>query len=156
MHPPASGGQKSNQTMSDKGTIRILVIDDDIEFREQMRMQLAAAGYAAEVAEDAVEGGKAILEHPPDLVLCDIRMPHLGGLDLVALMRTDERCASIPVIFVSGFGDNETIAKAVDLGGADFLSKPIAHADLLASIEACLSVGGRKAISSDAGFPPVV
>jgi two-component system, sensor histidine kinase and response regulator len=142
--------------MPDKRTIRILVIDDDAEFREQMRMQLEVAGYAAEVAEDAVEGGKAILAHPPDLVLCDIRMPHLNGLDLLALMRTEERCASIPVIFVSGFGDNATIAKAVDLGGADFLSKPIAHADLIASIEACLKAGGRKAISSDDDLPPVV
>jgi DNA-binding response OmpR family regulator len=142
--------------MSDKAAIRILIIDDDVEFREQMRMQLVAAGYAAELAEDAVEGGRAIVEHPPDLVLCDIRMPHMGGLELVALMRTDERCASIPVIFVSGFGDSETIARAVDLGGADFLAKPIAHADLIASIEACLRAGGRTPIPRDVGFPPVV
>jgi len=142
--------------MSDKGTIRILVINDDSEFREQMRMQLEAAGYAAELAEDAVEGGRAIVDRPPDLVLCDIRMPHLGGLDLVALMRTDERSASIPVIFISGLNDTETIGKAVQMGGADFLAKPIAHADLIASIEACLKAGGRKPTPHDVGFPPVV
>ncbi len=156
MHPPASGGQKSGQHMSDKDTIRILVIDDDVEFGNLLRMQLAAVGYAAEVAEDAVEGGKAIIERPPDLILCDINMPHLSGLELVALLRTEDRSAKIPVIFISGSNDNATIAKAVALGAADFLAKPIAHADLIASVKACLKSGGRRPFARDVGFPPVV
>ena len=56
--------------MSDKGTIRTLFIDDDIGFREPMRVQFSAAGYAAEVAEDAVEGGRANVERPPATWSC--------------------------------------------------------------------------------------
>ena len=155
MTPPASDRRKGGQPMTDKREIRILVIDDDLECGELLGMQLAAEGYAAEVAEDAVEGGKAILERPPNLILCDVNMPHMNGLELVALLRKDKRTASIPVIFIAGRNDTETIAEAVALGAVDFLAKPITHAELLASVEACLR-GGRRPYAPEVGFPPVV
>jgi DNA-binding response OmpR family regulator len=142
--------------MSDKGAVRILIIDDDIEFAEVLRMHLSAAGYAAEVAEDAVEGGKTLLARPPDLVLCDINLPYLSGLDLMTLMKSDTRLASIPVVLVSGRTDGETMAKAVNLGAADFLAKPITREHLLESVKACLQAGGRKAAVTDYRFPPIV
>jgi two-component system C4-dicarboxylate transport response regulator DctD len=142
--------------MSDKGTIRILIIDDDAEFCRLLNMQISLMGYATEVAEDAVEGGKAILARPPNLVLCDINLPHMSGLDLVSLMQTDPRCASIPVIFVSGRNDPETITRAVELGAADFLAKPITRAELVRSVEACLKSGGRRPVVRDPDFPPIV
>jgi chemosensory pili system protein ChpA (sensor histidine kinase/response regulator) len=142
--------------MSEKGAIRILIIDDDIEFADVLRMHLSAAGYAAEVAEDAVEGGKALLARPPALVLCDINMPYLSGLDLLSLMQSDARLAVIPVVFVSGRTDADAMAEAVKLGAADFLAKPITREQLLQSIEACLQAGGRRAAVPDWRFPPVV
>jgi len=142
--------------MLDKSTVRILIIDDDIDFSQVLRMHLSAVGYAAEVAEDAVEGGKAILARLPNLILCDINMPHLSGLELVELLRADNLTASIPVIFISGRNDGEAINKAVRLGAADFLVKPIAREELLKSVEACLESGGRKPFARDVGFPPVV
>jgi DNA-binding response OmpR family regulator len=142
--------------MSDKSAIRILIIDDDIEFANVLRMHLSAAGYAAEVAEDAVEGGKALLARPPALVLCDINMPYMSGLDLMSLMRSDARSASIPVVFISGRTDGDTMTKAVKLGAADFLAKPITREQLLESVEACLQTGGRRAAAPDYRFPPVV
>jgi len=142
--------------MSDRDPIRILIIDDDIEFADLLSMQLSSAGYAAEVAEDAVEGGKALLERPPDLILCDINMPYLSGLDLMSLMQSDAHSASIPVVFISGNTDSDTIARAVKLGAADFLGKPISRDQLLESVRACLQAGGRRAAAPDYGFPPVV
>jgi len=142
--------------MSDKRAIRILIIDDDLEFANLLRLQLTAAGYTAEVAEDAIEGGKALLARPPALILCDINMPYLSGLDLVSLMQSDTRSASIPVVFVSGNTDGETMSKAVKLGAADFLAKPISREQLLESVEACLQAGGRRAAVPDYRFPPVV
>ena len=142
--------------MSDKSAIRILIIDDDLEFADVLRLHLSAAGYAAEVAEDAVEGGKALLGRPPALVLCDINMPYMSGLELASLMQSDPRSASIPVIFISGRTDADTMAKAVKLGAADFLAKPITREQLLKSVEACLQTGGRRAAVRDYRFPPVV
>jgi DNA-binding response OmpR family regulator len=142
--------------MSDKDATRILVIDDDIEFANVLRLHLLAAGYAAEVAEDAVEGGKALLARPPALILCDINMPYMSGLDLMSLMQSDARSASIPVVFISGRTDSDTMTKAVKLGAADFLAKPITREQLLESVKACLQAGGRKAAVPDYRFPPVV
>ena len=142
--------------MSDKAAIRILIIEDDLEYAGLLRLHLTAVGYAAEVAEDAVEGGKALLAHPPALVLCDISMPYLNGLDLLSLMQSDARSQSIPVVFISGHTDAETIAKAVKLGAADFLAKPISREQLLESVAACLQVGGRKAAAPDGDLPPAL
>ena len=142
--------------MPDNAAIRILIIDDDLEYADLLRLHLSAVGYVAEVAEDAVEGGKALLARPPALVLCDINMPYLNGLDLLSLMQSDARSQSIPVVFISGHTDAETIAKAVKLGAADFLPKPISREQLLESVAACLQAGGRKAAVLDRGFPPVV
>ncbi|OGA36125.1 MAG: hypothetical protein A3F75_05155 [Betaproteobacteria bacterium RIFCSPLOWO2_12_FULL_64_23] len=142
--------------MPDRGTIRILIIDDDLEFADLLRMHLTGAGYAAEVAEDAVEGGKALLTRPPALVLCDIGMPYLNGLEFMSLMQADAQLATIPVVVVSGRNDSDTLARAVELGAADFLAKPITREQLLQTVEACLQAGGRRAAPPDYGFPPVV
>jgi PleD family two-component response regulator len=143
-------------TKLDRSSIRILIIDDDLEFAGLIRMHLTAAGYAAEVAEDAIEGGKALLERPPALILCDISMPFMNGLELVSLMQADEKSASIPVVFISGRSDSNIMARAVELGAADFLMKPVTREQLLQTVETCLQAGGRKAALPNYGFPPVV
>ena len=142
--------------MPDRSEIRLLIIDDDREFADVLCMHLIAAGYAVEVAEDAIEGGKAVLARPPSLILCDVGMPYLDGLELMSLLQTDAESASIPVIFVSGRSDSTTMARAVDLGAADFLTKPITRDQLLQSVEACLRAGGRSATPPDYRFTPVV
>ena len=123
---------------------RILVIEDDADFRDLLRIHLSLAGYALEVAEDGVAGGKALLDRPPDLVLSDVNMPFLGGFELLSLMSSDERTASIPVILLSGQSDDRTMAKALKLGAADFLTKPVTLEDLMGSIRACLAKTGSK------------
>ena len=142
--------------MPDRSNIRILIIDDDLEFAGVLRMHLAAAGYATEIAEDAVVGGKALLERPPALILCDIGMPYMNGLELMSLMRTDANSASIPVVFISGRSDAETMTRAVELGAADFLAKPITRELLLQTVETCLQAGGRRPAPPSYRFPPVV
>ena len=116
---------------------KILVIDDDVDFRNLLRMHLSLAGYAVEMAEDGLAGGKAMLERPPDLVLSDINMPFLNGVELLSLMGTDKRTASIPVILLSCQSDDATALKAMRLGAAKFLTKPVAIEDLLNSIRGC-------------------
>lgn len=142
--------------MPDRSTIRILIIDDDAEYASVLRMHLAAAGYATEVSEDAVEGGKALLAQRPSLVLCDIGMPYLNGLEFVSLLQSDAQSAAIPVVFISGSGDANLMARAVELGAADFLVKPVTREQLLQTVEACLRAGGRKAALPNYRFPPVV
>jgi DNA-binding response OmpR family regulator len=135
---------------------RILIIEDDVDFRNLLRIHLSLAGYALEVAEDGVEGGKALLERPPDLVLSDVNMPFLGGFELLSLMRADENTASIPVILLSGHSDEDTMSRAMKLGAADFLTKPVTLEDLMGSIRACLAKVGRKAVAGCDPRKPIV
>jgi DNA-binding response OmpR family regulator len=140
-----SGISEGNRHMQRK--TRILIIEDDVDFRNLLRIHLSLAGYALEVAEDGVAGGKALLERPPDLVLSDVNMPFLGGFELLSLMRTDERTASIPVILLSGLSDDDTMSRAMKLGAADFLTKPVTLEDLMQAVKTCLAKGGRKAVA---------
>ena len=75
--------------MPNNPKLRILIIDDNASFRELLRIMLSNEGYAVQVAEDAVEGGKAMLATQPDLVICDIDMPYMDGLELLAALRED-------------------------------------------------------------------
>jgi two-component system sensor histidine kinase/response regulator len=124
--------------MQDSAKARVLVIDDDVDFREMLRVMLAAEGYAPEIAEDAVEGGKALLAERPDVILCDLKMPYMGGLELLSLLRAEPDTSSLPVILVSGQSDIDVLGKAVQLGASDYLIKPLTRERLLKSIATCL------------------
>ena len=122
------------ETMQDRRKIRILIIDDDSTFRELASMLLGEAGYAIVTAEDAIEGGKALLAGDFDLVISDINMPYINGLELASLLRTDEKTASIPLILASSRMDPDTISKAVALRAADYMIKPVTLERLLDTV----------------------
>jgi len=135
---------------------RILIIDDDVGFRDLLRLHLAARGYQVQVAEDGVTGGRALLAETPDLIISDVNMPFLDGFELLSLLRADENTASIPVILLSGRSDGDTMAKAVDLGAADYLTKPVTRDQLLESVEACLARAKGRGMPPDYGSTPPV
>jgi len=143
--------------MPDDRKTRILVIDDDSGFLDLLRIHLSAAGYAVQVAEDGVTGGRALLAQTPDLIVSDVNMPFLNGFELLSLMRSDTSTASIPVILLSGRSDGDTMAKAVELGAADFLTKPVTRDQLLESVEGCLARAkkGRSTPPDYGSAPPV-
>jgi len=142
--------------MPDDKKTRILIIDDDVGFRDLLRLHLNSAGYQVQVAEDGVTGGRALLAQTPDLIVSDLNMPFLDGFELLSLLRSDPETASIPVILLSGRSDGDTMAKAVELGAADFLVKPVTRDQLFESIEACLTrVKGRTSPPDYGSTPPV-
>lgn len=142
--------------MPDNKKTRILIIDDDVGFRDLLRLHLSAAGYQVQVAEDGVTGGRALLAQTPDLIVSDLNMPFLDGFELLALLRADAETASIPVILLSGRSDGDTMAKAVELGAADFLIKPVTRDQLFESVEACLSRARGRTAPPDYGSTPAV
>ncbi len=135
---------------------RILIIDDDIGFRDLLRIHLSAAGYQVEVAEDGVAGGRALLAQTPDLIISDVNMPFLDGFELLSLLRAEAQTASIPVILLSGLSDGDTMARAVELGAADYLTKPVTQEQLLDSVEACLARAKGRGVPADYGSTPPV
>jgi DNA-binding response OmpR family regulator len=142
--------------MQNEKKTRILIIDDDVGFRELLRLHLAARGYQVQVAEDGVTGGRALLAETPDLIISDVNMPFLDGFELLSLLHSDASTASIPVILLSGRSDGDTMAKAVDLGAADYLTKPVTRDQLLESVEACLARAKGRGMPPDYGSAPPV
>jgi DNA-binding response OmpR family regulator len=142
--------------MQDERRARILIIDDDIGFRDLLRIHLTARGYQVSIAEDGVTGGRALLAETPDLIISDVNMPFLDGFELLSLLRADESTASIPVILLSGRSDGDTMAKAVELGASDFLTKPVTRDQLLESVEACLARSRGRGAPPDYGSAPAV
>jgi len=111
---------------------RILVVEDEEAMRELLRLHLSSAGYAVEVAEDAIAAGYAVLKSAPDLIVCDVVMPHMDGFELVAALRSDDTVARVPVIFLTSVADGE--ARARELGAVEYLHKPVRLEELLAAV----------------------
>ena len=121
---------------------RILVVEDEHVMRELLRLHLSSAGYAVQMAEDAITAGYALLQQPPDLVISDIEMPHMSGLDLLAALRAEETLARIPVIFLTSFEQGEDRARS--LGAVEYLGKPIRLDELLAAVQRHLPAPGSR------------
>ena len=115
--------------------VPILVVDDDPQTLRHLRDTLAAAGYAPLVTGDHREVARIIRAENPRLVLLDLMLP---GTDGIELMRTVPGLASLPVIFISGYGRDETIARALEAGADDYVVKPFSPTELTARVRAAL------------------
>ena len=113
----------------------ILVVDDDPETLRHLRDTLAEAGYAPLVTGDPGELPRLIRAEKPRLVLLDLMLP---GTDGVELMQTVPELSDLPVIFISGYGRDETIARALEAGADDYVVKPFSPTELTARIRAAL------------------
>ena len=100
----------------------ILIIDDEKAIRKALTEILSAEGYKTEEASDGEEGLKKFKERSYDVVLCDIKMPKLDGIEF--LQKATESNADVPVIMISGHGNIETAVDAVKKGAFDYISKP--------------------------------
>ena len=110
----------------------ILVVDDEESARELLYLHLSNAGYRVLLAEDAITAGHFLLEQRIDLLLADIEMPYMDGLDLVRAIRNDPAVSSMPVVFVTSHGQYEDRAK--ELGAVAYLRKPVRSELLLATV----------------------
>ena len=102
---------------------RILIIDDDVEILAMLGRYLSGRGYATETARGGAEAMARLASLRPALVLCDLRMPGMNGLELLAALKGDH--PDLPVIVVSGTGDLGDAIQAIKLGASDFVTKPI-------------------------------
>ena len=114
---------------------RILVVDDDPKTLRYVRDILTGAGYAPVVTGEHEELVQIIRAEKPALVLLDLMLP---GTDGIALMESVPELSEIPVVFISGYGRDETIARALEAGAADYVVKPFSPTELTARVGAAL------------------
>ena len=123
---------------------RILVVDDVADNVEILRMRLSALGYDVDEANDGEQALAKVAADPPDLVLLDIMMPKIDGLEVVRRMKADKSLPFIPVILVTAKATPKDVVTGLDAGGDDYLTKPFEIDELLARVRAHLRRAGQQ------------
>lgn len=113
----------SKVIISQKAMKKILLIEDEELIIKLLSKKLAAIGYDVALAMNGQEGIEKMRQNIPDLVLLDIVMPRMGGFEVMAEMKKDEKLAKIPVIIISNSGQPLELERAKELGAADWLVK---------------------------------
>lgn len=123
---------------------RILVVDDESQITRVLRRSLSGHGYEVQVAGEGEEALETFNLWKPDLVVTDLAMPNMGGLELCRRLRAVSR---VPIIVLSAKGDERIKVEALDSGADDYITKPFGMDELLARIR----VGLRRVESGDKG-----
>jgi signal transduction histidine kinase len=117
---------------------RILVVDDNADMRAYL-LRLLQGRWQVETTPDGVAALERIREHAPDLILADVMMPHLNGLELLRQLRNEAATAQIPVLLLSARAGEEASVGGLRAGADDYLVKPFSRHELLARIESRLA-----------------
>lgn len=125
---------------AEEGSGSLLVVDDNSMNRDLLSRQLARAGYVVETAESGQQALDLMQERAFDLVLLDVIMPDIDGLEVLRRIKSDERLAEIPVVMLSSLDDVESAIRCIELGADDFLHKPFHPTLLQARIGASLEI----------------
>ncbi|MFO7847615.1 MAG: response regulator transcription factor [Balneolaceae bacterium] len=119
-------------------THTILVVDDEQDLLDLIEYNLKKEGFQVLKAENGIEALEVAREQNPDLVLLDIMMPKMDGLEVCEKMRSDSELRHIPIIFLTARGDEKTEVEGLDLGADDYVTKPISTTKLISRIKAVL------------------
>ena len=130
----------------DKGKYRILVVDDHEDNIELLRARLEARGYIVEGAGDGQAALDAVYRQCPDLILLDVMMPKLDGIEVVRRLKSNPALPFIPVIMQTALDSTENKVEGLDAGADDYITKPINFAELEARVNSLLRI---KKLQSD-------
>lgn len=117
----------------------ILIVDDDLTARMEAQQCVKKLGHMAMLAEDGDSALHLLTRNKYDLVLLDLLMPGVDGIEVLQRIQSDEEMKRVPVIIVSGSDDVEDIEQCKKEGAVGFISKPIDSETLAAALESCLS-----------------
>jgi len=131
------------------GKQNILVVDDEPQITRVLKTTLSSQGYGIRTASDGEEALQAMSEWPPDLIVTDLRMPNMDGLELCREVRKTSR---VPIIVLSVKGEDSIKVQALDAGADDYVTKPFSMTELTARIRAAL----RRASVPDQPRVPLI
>ena len=126
---------------------RILIVEDDPDIAELMARYLDKAGFITERAASGRDALHAVGARPPELIVLDLMLPHVDGLEVCRLLRANEKTTAIPIIMVTARADESERIVGLELGADDYLAKPFSPNELVARVRAVLRRAQR-------GTPP--
>ena len=125
---------------------RILVVDDEPQIRRSLQVNLEQSGYAVETVETGESALSSFLNRRPDVVILDLIMPGMGGVEVVRRIRES---STVPIIVLSAMGEETRKVEALELGADDYMTKPFGMDELLARIRSLL----RRAAGAHSSQP---
>jgi DNA-binding response OmpR family regulator len=114
---------------------RILVVDDDETVRDVVRRYLEVAGFTVDVAGDGADGLRRFVLHPADLVVLDVMMPGINGLDVCKRLR---QVSQVPIVMLTALGEEENRIAGLELGADDYVTKPFSPKELTLRVSSVL------------------
>ena len=127
----------------DRAVAKVLVIDDDPVILELLRVNFEIENFEVVTASDGREGLEKARTANPDVVLSDIMMPRIDGLELVSILREDPRTRSLPIILLSAKAQNAEVQQGLDMGADDYVTKPFDPLELIDRVNAVLARARR-------------
>jgi len=124
-----------------KDSPRILVVDDEESIRKLLQKCLAGEGYAIDTAPDGVAGMEKVLQKDYSLVITDVMMPRLGGLEFLKNLKVSR--PELPVVIITGFATTDITIQALKLGAVDFITKPFKLSEIFFTVKRILDYQGR-------------
>ena len=115
--------------------VKVLIIDDAVHIRRLITRMLEQNNIIALEAADGLQGLQVLREEKPDVVTCDISMPHMDGFEFLAAVRQDPEIQSVPIIIITAVGQEEETTRAIEMGADACLTKPFSSSNLLETIQ---------------------
>ena len=134
--------------MSVQKVHRILVLDDEPDVTELLEYKLEQEGYRVQVLNDPLEFVAKVRDFEPDLIVLDILMPELNGLQLCRIVRSDPAMKHVPIIFLSARGEADDRVKGLETGADDYISKPFNAKELMLRIGNMLNRSSASLVTS--------
>jgi two-component system alkaline phosphatase synthesis response regulator PhoP len=127
----------------------ILVIEDEEDIQELVRYNLAKEGYRVALIASGEEGFKAAKSSNPDLIVLDLMLPGLDGLEICRLLKADPKTSHTPIIMLTAKGEEADVVTGLEMGADDYITKPFSPKVLVARLRAVLRRKAKESVDED-------
>jgi DNA-binding response OmpR family regulator len=135
---------------------RIVVVEDDRDIGELVCRYLDKAGFSTHLLTSGRDALKEIAERPPELVILDLMLPHVDGLEICRAMRSSTRTAATPIIMLTARAEESERIVGLEIGADDYIAKPFSPNEVVARVRALLRRATRQPASGAVAYGPIV
>ena len=128
----------------DKNAFTILIIEDEPDISELIEYNLTQSGYSILVSNNGENGIENTRKHLPDLILLDLMLPGINGIDVCRILKNDKDTSDVSIIMLTALGQEEDIVKGLETGADDYVTKPFSVRELILRVKAILKRGSEK------------